>query len=95
MFGHLHSDASTISNRGSEGNVVFTDEYANYCSSRSCSVFFWGKEIPHFFEEFEYNPLHVVIWARMTASHLFGPYFFTGSVDHASYLQMINDWLIS
>ena len=35
-----------------------------------------------------------MVWAGMTQTHLFGPYFFDGSVNQNSYLHMINDWLI-
>lgn len=77
-----------------KAKVMFTDECAIYRSSRSRNVYFWGKENPHFFQEIERNPPHVMVWAGMTQTHLFGPYFFDGSVNQDSYLHMINDWLI-
>jgi hypothetical protein len=58
-----------------KAKVLFMDECVIYRSSRSRTVFFWGKEEPHFFEKAEHNPPHVIIWAGMTASHLFRSYF--------------------
>lgn len=73
---------------------MFSDECAIYRSSRNRNIFFWAKENPHFYEEIQGNPPHVMIWAGMTEEHLLGPYFFDGSVDQHSYLRMINTWLL-
>lgn len=75
-------------------NVMFSDECAIYRSSRNRNVYFWSKENPHFYEEVENNPPHVMLWAGMTSEYLIGPYFFEGSVNQDSYLHMINEWLI-
>lgn len=75
-------------------NVMFSDECAIYRSSRNRNVYFWAKENPHFYEEIECNPPHVMIWAGMTSDHLLGPYFFDGPVNQHSYLHMINTWLL-
>ena len=34
-----------------------------------------GKDHPHFYEEIECNPPHVMRWTGMTSDHLIGPYF--------------------
>lgn len=72
--------------------VLFTDECAIYCSSGNRNVYFWEKDNPHFFEEVENNSPHVMIWAGMTSTYLLGPYFFEGSVNQHTYLQMIYKW---
>jgi len=55
---------------------------------------FWSKENPNFTQELEHNPPHVIIWAGMTSDYLIGPYFFSGLVNAASYLAMLEMWLI-
>ena len=35
-----------------------------------------------------------MIWAAMTSQHLFGPYFFEGSVNATNYLHTLRTWLI-
>lgn len=75
-------------------NVMFSDECAIYRSSRNRNVYFWSKENPHFYEEIENNPPHVMLWAGITSDHLLGPYFFEGTVNQDSYLRMINEWLV-
>lgn len=76
-----------------KSNVLFSDECAIYRSTRNRNVYFWAKENPHFYEEIENNPPHVMIWAGVTGKHLFGPYFFDGSVNQETYLRMLNEWL--
>ena len=55
--------------------VMFSDGCGIYRSSRNRNVNFWAKDNPHFYEEIELNPPHVMIWAGMTSDHLLGPYF--------------------
>jgi hypothetical protein len=35
-----------------------------------------------------------MIWAAISARHIFGPYFFEGSVNQHTYLTMLRDWLV-
>jgi hypothetical protein len=60
------------------GKVIFGDECAVYRSCQSGNVMFWSKENLNYsyFEEFEHNPSHVVIWAWVENKRLYGPYFF-------------------
>jgi hypothetical protein len=58
------------------------------------NVVFWAKVNPHFTEELEHNPAHVMLWAGMAATHLIGPYFCNGHVNAASYTEMLEVWLI-
>ena len=37
---------------------------------------------------------HMMIWVGMTSDYLIGPYFFDGPVNAASYLAMLETWLI-
>ena len=62
----------------SRGKVFFTDECAIYRSSRTRNVFFWSKENPHFVEEVEHHPPHVMMWAAVSSRYCLGPYFFLG-----------------
>jgi hypothetical protein len=43
------------------GAVLFTDECAIYQSVHSQNIFFWAKENPHFYEELERNPPHIMV----------------------------------
>lgn len=51
---------TTITKRG---DVLFNDEYATHRCSRSRHVYFCSEENPHFHEETEHNPPHVMIRA--------------------------------
>ena len=55
---------------------------------------FWSKQNPHFFEEVEHPPLHVLVKGAMNSEYLVGPYFFDGSVNHLNYLAMLENWFI-
>ncbi|GFG31169.1 hypothetical protein Cfor_00573, partial [Coptotermes formosanus] len=74
--------------------VLFSDECAIYLSARDRNVVFWSKENPNFTQKLEYNPPHVMIWAGMTSDFLFGPYFFDGPMNAASYSAVLETWLI-
>jgi hypothetical protein len=77
------------------GGVTFTDEYAIYRSSRNRNVYLWSKKKnPHFHVELEHNPPHVMIWAGISARHIFGPYFFEGSVNQHTYLTLLRNWSV-
>jgi hypothetical protein len=52
------------------GTVLFTDECAIYWSVHSPNIVFWAKENPHFYEELERNPPHVMVWAGLSATHV-------------------------
>jgi hypothetical protein len=67
------------------GAVLFTDECAIYRSVHSRNIVFWAKENPHFYEELERNPHHVMVWAGLSATHMFGPFFFHGSIIGQTY----------
>jgi hypothetical protein len=55
---------------------------------------FLEEENPHFHEELEHNPPHVMIWSVISARHIFGPYFFEGSVIQHTCLTMLRDRLV-
>lgn len=77
-----------------QNNVMFSDECAIYLSSCRRNVHFWSKTNPHFYEEIQQNPPHVMIWAAISAKHLIGPYFFEGPVNQESYSHMIENWFL-
>ena len=58
------------------GAVLFTNECAIYRSMHSRNIVMWSKENPRFYEELERNPPHVMVWAGLSATHIFGPFFF-------------------
>ena len=75
--------------------VLFTDESAIYLSSRARNFYFWGKHNPHYYEELQQHPPHVMIWAGVTSDYVIGPYFFTnGGITGDSYLDMLENWLM-
>jgi hypothetical protein len=75
--------------------VLFTDECAIYQSVHSRNIVFWAKENPHYYEELERNPPHIMVWAGLSATHMFGPFFFHGSVTGQAYHDMISKWLVA
>jgi len=85
----------TFSNATSRSKVLFSDECAIYRSARDRNVVLWSKENPNFMQELEHNPPHVMIWASMTSDYLIELHFFKGLVNAASYLAMLETWLIS
>jgi hypothetical protein len=70
------------------GAVLFTDECAIYRSVHSRNIVFWTKENPHFYEELERNPPHIMVWAGLSATHVW-PFlllllrYWTGLPRHA------------
>ena len=76
------------------GKIIFSDECAIYKSSRARNVVFWSKENPHFYDELENNPPHLMIWAALDSRHLFGPFFFDGVVNQLRYLDMLQTWFL-
>ena len=84
----------TFSNAVSSTKVLFSDECAIYRSARDRNVVFWSKGNPNFTQELEHNPPYVMIWAGMTPDYLIGPNFFDGPVNAASYLAILETWLI-
>lgn len=69
-----------------------SEECAIYRSSHNLNIilfYFLVKNNPHFYEEIENNQPHVMIWAKMTVTHLLGLYFFD---NQDSYLQMMIEW---
>lgn len=72
----------------------FSDECAIYRSARARNVYFWSKQNPHYYEELEHNPPHVMIWVAMSAKHLIGPYFFDGVVNQHTYLAMLQEFFV-
>jgi hypothetical protein len=91
MHGKMHAERFL---QRSAPNVPFTDECAIYRSVRSRNIVFWAKENPHFYEEMEKNPPHVMVWAGLSATHMFGPFFFHGSVTEQAYHDMLSEWLV-
>jgi len=43
----------------------------------------------------ENNPQHEMIWATMSAKHLFGPYVFEGPVNQGIYLIILRAWFVA
>jgi hypothetical protein len=84
----------TFSTLPSRSKVLFTDECAIYRSSHHRNVVFWRKGKPHFYEEIENNPPHVMVWAALSAIHLIGPFFSNGFVTQHSYLDMLRQWFV-
>ena len=84
----------TFSNVVPRSKVLFSDECAIYRSARDINVVFWSQENPNFTQKLEHNPLHVMIWADMTSDYLTGPCFVYGTVNAASYLAVLETWVI-
>jgi hypothetical protein len=89
-----HALLAQFPNAVSCSRVLFFDECAIYHSSHMRNVVFWSKENPHYVQELERNPPHVMIWVAVSSQYLFGPYFFEGYVNGDSYLDMLQTWLI-
>jgi hypothetical protein len=50
--------------------VLFTGECFIYRNVLSRNTVFSAKENPHFYEELERNPPHVMMWAGLSATHV-------------------------
>jgi hypothetical protein len=73
------------------GAVLFTVECAIYQSVHSRNIVFWVKENPPFHEELERNPPQILVWAGLSATHMFGPFFFHVSVTGQAYHSMLSE----
>jgi hypothetical protein len=72
--------------------IFFTDECAVYAEGRgNANLSFWSKENPHFWEQVQQHPPSVMIWAAISATHLIGPFFISGSVTSQSYIDMLRN----
>ena len=89
--GRMLQEFWTVSKRY---KVIFIDECAIYQSSRSQNIVFFFKRNPLYREEVEHHPARVMVWGAMNNKHLFGPYFFDGSVNHLNLLAMLENWFI-
>jgi hypothetical protein len=84
----MQSASCSIPSPCTRGAVLFTDECAIYRSVNSRNIVFWAKQNPHFYEELEKNPPHVMVWAGLSATHVW-PYllsrlrYWTGLPWHA------------
>jgi hypothetical protein len=76
----------TFRNTASHSKVLFTDGCELIAVPVTEMFCFWLWRIQISF--------HVMLWASMTATHLIGPYFFDGTVNAASYAEMLQVWLI-
>jgi hypothetical protein len=76
------------------GAVLFTDECTIYWSVHSQTIVFWAKEKPNFYKEPERNPLHIMMWAGLSAAHMFGPFIFHGFITGQAYHNMLSKWLV-
>jgi hypothetical protein len=73
---------------------LFTDECTIYRSVHSRNIVFCAKGNPHFYEEQERNPAHVIVWAALSATHMFGPFLSHGSVSGHAYHNMLSELLV-
>lgn len=71
--------------------IFFSDECAIYLSSKGSNVVIWSNENPHYWEQVQQNPPHVMVWAAMSASQLLGPYFIEGVMDSERYVQLLRE----
>jgi hypothetical protein len=76
------------------GAVLFTDECTIYRSVHSRNIVFWAKENPHFYKDLERNPPQVMVWAGLSATYMFGPFFFHGSIILQAHHNMLSEWLV-
>ena len=75
--------------------MFFSDECAIYAEGKGAiRLSFWSKENPHFWEQVTQHPPTVMVWAAMSAKWLIGPYFLTGGVTAASYIDMLRSQFI-
>jgi hypothetical protein len=73
--------------------VLFTDECAIYRSVHSRNIAFWSKENPHFYEELERNPPQIMVWARLSATHILSLSSFTAPLlDRLTTTCLANIW---
>jgi len=73
---------------------VFTDEALfrtdGMVNRWNCRI--WDHQRPDdFYAEQGQSSAHVMVWAAMTADHVFGPYFFPATVTAADYAAVISE----
>jgi hypothetical protein len=79
---------AALRSQRARGAELFTGECAIYRSVHSRNIVFWAKENPHSYEELERNPAHVMVWAGLSATHIWSfrlsrPRYWTGLPRHA------------
>ncbi|KAJ4435917.1 hypothetical protein ANN_18539 [Periplaneta americana] len=50
-----------------------------------------GQKNPFLYDEVERNPFHVMVWAVLSATHIFGPFFFQDFVNGPVYQNMLSE----
>ena len=76
--------------------ILFSDEAHFHLSGEvnRHNCVYWSTENPqHFTTSPLYSP-KLTVWMGVWKGGLIGPYFFEGTVSGASYLQMLNEWLL-
>ena len=56
---------------------------------------FWSKQNPRNSEEVERHSPYVVVRGAVNGKHLFGAFYFDGSVNHFNYITMLENWFTS
>jgi hypothetical protein len=76
--------------------LLYSDEakfYLNGCVSSS-HAFYWCTENPHERQQRSMDQRVVMVFMAISASHVFGPYFFEDSVNQVSYRNMLQQHLL-
>lgn len=84
-----HALLEKYANERRSRNLFFSDECAFYGDGNSVNSVFWSKENPYFWEQVCQHPPSVMVWAAMSGEHLIGPFFFDGSINAHSYMEML------
>jgi hypothetical protein len=76
--------------------LMFSDEanfFLNGCVSSS-HAFYWATEDPHERQQRSMDRRGVMVFMAITASHVFGPYFFDENVNQVSYRELLTTQLL-
>jgi hypothetical protein len=84
---------AALCSQRARGAVLFTDECAIYRSVHSRNMGFWAKENPHSYEELERNPPHVMVWAGLSATHVW-PFLLSWLLYWTGLLRHASEWLV-
>jgi hypothetical protein len=77
--------------------VVQCSSQMNVLPTRVCileTLSFELKRTPIFMKSWRETSPHIMVWDGLSATHMFGPFFFHGSITGQAYHDMLSKWLV-
>jgi hypothetical protein len=79
---------------GSENSIIMTDESYFYLTKplNKQNNRIWSKEVPSEGIERPLYDAKILVFCAISAKKIYGPFFFSTSVNQYNYLEMLKDW---